>query len=66
MKLIIYRDDYSYPIYASSFAEMREKRNEGNRRFISHYYGSVCKDCTTEKYYNIITETEVSASEKEW
>jgi hypothetical protein len=65
-KLVIYRDDYEYPIYAGTFEEMREKRSEGNRSFMSHGYGSVAYDSETHKYYNIYTQQEVPASERYW
>lgn len=40
-KYVIYRDDHDYPISADTLEELREKRAEGNHKFISHGYGSV-------------------------
>lgn len=65
-RFIIYRDDYEYPISASSFEELRKQRTEENRCFISHYYGSVAYDRETRKYYDIYTEQEVPASKRGW
>ena len=66
MRLVIYRDDYDYPIYASSFEEMRKERFRGNCRFMSHGYGSVAYDYETKKYYDIYAEQEVPESKCGW
>lgn len=72
MKLTIYRDDYCYPIHASSFEEMRKKRAEENRGFISHWYGTVAVTYDHPKYpgvsayFDIYTEKQVTINQRGW
>lgn len=60
--MTIERDDDMYPISADNFAELRELREDYNRCFISHGYGSIARSwdgkSSCYRYYDIYKEIE--------
>lgn len=63
-KYTIYRDDRWDSISANTLEELRDLRSEGNRKYISHGYGSVAEyyDKRSEeyRYIDIYSEEECS------
>lgn len=56
-RYVLHRDDedYRYDLESDSLEELRKMRSEGNRDFISRYYGVEVYDSVQHCYVNITT-----------